>query len=35
MTTYIPMIVTLVIWLVLWGYIYRLDRKVKELEKNA
>ena len=35
MSVYIPMIVTLVVWLALWGYIFRLDRKVKDIEKNA
>ena len=35
MTTLVPFFVSLVIWIVLWIYIYSLDRKVKELEKNA
>ena len=35
MTTLVPMFVSLLIWLVLWLYMLRLDRKIKELEKNV
>jgi hypothetical protein len=35
MSTLAPMFVSIVIWFVLWLYIFRLDRKVKDLEKNA
>jgi len=35
MTTLIPMFVSLVIWLVLWLYMLRLDHRIKELEKNV
>jgi hypothetical protein len=35
MSTLIPMFVSLLVWIVLWGYVYRLDRKVKDLDKNA
>jgi len=35
MSNFIPMIVSLLIWGVLWIYVFRLDRRVKELEKNA
>ncbi len=35
MTTLIPLLVSLLIWLALWMYIFKLDRRVKKLEKNA
>ena len=35
MVTYVPMFVILLIWVAIWIYLYSLDRKVKDLEKNA
>jgi len=35
MTALVPLFVSLLIWIVLWVYIFRLDRKVKKLENNV
>ncbi len=35
MTKLVPMFISLLIWFVLWFYIIRLDRKLKDIEKNA
>jgi hypothetical protein len=35
MSTLIPMFVSLLVWIALWAYTFRLDRKLKDLEKNA
>jgi hypothetical protein len=35
MITLVPMFVSLLIWFGLWLYLLRLDRRIKELEKNA
>jgi len=35
MTTYVPMFVSLFIWIALWLYILSLDRKVRKLSRNV
>ncbi len=35
MTVYVPMLVSIGIWLALWLYLLRLERKVKKLEKHG
>lgn len=34
MANYIPMIVALLGWVALWGYLITLDSKVKRIKKN-
>ncbi len=34
MSNYIPMIVALLGWVALWGYLFSLDLKVKRLKKD-
>jgi hypothetical protein len=34
MSNYIPMIVALLGWAALWGYLFSLDLKVKRLKRN-
>lgn len=33
MANYIPMFVALLGWVVLWGYLYSLDLKIKRIQK--
>lgn len=35
MITLAPLVVSMIIWVGLWLYLIRLDRKIRELEKNA
>ncbi|NLI15010.1 MAG: CcmD family protein [candidate division Zixibacteria bacterium] len=35
MITLAPLAVSMIIWVGLWLYLLKLDRKIKELEKNA
>jgi len=35
MSNLIPMFVSILVWGALWIYVFKLDRKVKDLEKNA
>lgn len=34
MANYIPMIVALMGWIALWGYLFSIDLKVKRLKKD-
>ncbi len=34
MANYIPMIVALMGWVALWGYLFSIDLKVKRLKKD-
>lgn len=34
MTVYVPMLVSVGVWLALWLYLLRLDRKIRNLEKS-
>jgi hypothetical protein len=34
MSNYIPMIVALLGWIALWGYLFSMDLKVKRLKKD-